>query len=253
MSAVLPGPTGEMAARFAEVRGRMAAACARVHRPADSVTLVAVSKTHPPQVVLQAIACGQTHFGENRIEEAADKIVAVSSQSSVPVTWHMIGHVQSRKAREVVAAVDYIHSLDSLKLAERCARFAQELKRTIRFLLEVNVSGEASKSGFQAGSWRQNTAIRESLWSDIRRIIELPGLHIEGLMTMAPLVEQAEQARPVFTALRALRDALAADFPGACWQTLSMGMTDDYEVAIEEGATMIRVGRALFGPRELGV
>ncbi len=253
MSMVLPEPTGGMAARFAEVRGRIAAACARVHRPADSVTLVAVTKTHPPPVVLQAISCGQTHFGENRIEEAAGKIEAVRGQSPVPVTWHMIGHVQSRKAREVVAAVDYIHSLDSLKLAERYARFAQELKRTVRVLLEVNVSGEASKSGFQASAWRQNAAIRESLWSDIRRIIELPGLEIEGLMTMAPIVEQAEQARPVFTALRALRDALAADFPGARWQTLSMGMTDDYEVAIEEGATMIRVGRALFGPRESGV
>jgi pyridoxal phosphate enzyme (YggS family) len=249
MSAVLPG---EMAARFAEVRGRMAAACARAGRSADSVTLVAVSKTHPAQTVLQAIACGQTHFGENRIEEAAEKITAVREQSSSPVIWHMIGHVQSRKAREVVAAVEYIHSLDSLKLAERYARFAQELKRTVRVLLEVNVSGEASKSGFQAGDWRLNAAIRESLWSDIRRMIELPGLRVEGLMTMAPIVEQAEQARPVFTALRSLRDALVADFPGAGWQTLSMGMTDDYEVAIEEGATMIRVGRALFGPRELG-
>jgi pyridoxal phosphate enzyme (YggS family) len=253
MSAVSPESTGEMAARFAAVRERMAAACARAHRPADSVTLVAVSKTHPPQVILQAIACGQTHFGENRIEEAAEKIAAVRTESPIPVTWHMIGHVQSRKAREVVAAVDYIHSLDSLKLAERYARFAQELKRTARVLLEINVSGEASKSGFQASSWRQNAALRESLWSDIRRIIELPGLRVEGLMTMAPIVERAEQARPVFTALRALRDALAADFPGAHWQTLSMGMTDDYEVAIEEGATMIRVGRALFGPREQGV
>ncbi|MCC7447402.1 MAG: YggS family pyridoxal phosphate-dependent enzyme [Anaerolineae bacterium] len=239
-----------IADRLAAVRAAIAAACARANRPVDSVTLIAVSKTHPPDMLLEAIACGQAHFGENRIEEAAGKIAAVQAQTNVPLTWHMIGHVQSRKARDVVAAFDVIHSLDSLKLAERYARFVDELKRPpVSVLLEVNVSGEDSKSGFDGSRWQTDQSQRESLWSDIRRIIELPGLRVWGLMTMAPIVDDPEQARPVFTALRALRDALAQDFPQADWSTLSMGMTDDYPVAIEEGATMVRIGRAIFGER----
>jgi pyridoxal phosphate enzyme (YggS family) len=163
----------------------------------------------------------------------------------------MVGHVQSRKARDVIAVFDIIHSLDSLKLAERYSRFAIEMDRSIPVLLECNVSGEASKSGFDASRWRGDRAQRESLWNDIRRIIELPGIHVSGLMTMAPLVDDPEKARPTFIALRALRDALASDFPAADWTALSMGMTDDYAVAIEEGATIVRVGRAIFGPRNV--
>jgi len=241
-----------IADRLAAVRATIAVACARANRPVDSVTLIAVSKTHPAEMLLEAIACGQTHLGENRIEEAAGKIAAVQAQTNAPLTWHMIGHVQSRKARDVVAAFDVIHSLDSLKLAERYARFVEELKRPpVSVLLEVNVSGEASKSGFEGSHWRTDQSQRESLWNDIRRIIELPGLRARGLMTMAPIVDDSEQARPVFTALRTLRDALAQDFPQADWSTLSMGMTDDYPVAIEEGATMVRIGRAIFGERAL--
>jgi pyridoxal phosphate enzyme (YggS family) len=161
----------------------------------------------------------------------------------------MIGHVQSRKAQEVIGAFDCIHSLDSLKLAERYSRFAVESGRDVAVLLEVNVSGEESKSGFEASGWKHNRTQRESLWNDIRRIIELPGLHVDGLMTMAPVVEQMEQVRPVFAELRGLREALAADFPAASWKALSMGMTDDYPVAIEEGATLVRIGRAIFGAR----
>jgi pyridoxal phosphate enzyme (YggS family) len=221
-----------LAARLEAVRETIVAACARANRPADSVTLVAVSKTHPPDALLEAIACGQTHFGENRIEEGADKITAVKARSSVPLTWHMIGHVQSRKARDVIATFDYVHSMDSLKL-------------------EMNVSGEDSKSGFSAEHWHNDSNQRESLWNDIRRIIELPGIVVRGLMTMAPIVEQPEAARPTFSALRELRNKLAADFSTADWSALSMGMTDDYAIAIEEGATIVRVGRAIFGPREM--
>jgi PLP dependent protein len=239
-----------LAERLAEVRSNIAAACARAARPLDAVTLVAISKTHPPDVLLDAISCGQTHFGENRVEEAIDKIRAVEAKASVPLTWHMVGHVQSRKASDVIAAFDYVHSLDSLKLAERYSRFAVELGRVVSVLLEMNVSGEDSKSGFDGAHWQTDQYLRESLWNDIRRIIELPGLRVDGLMTMAPIVEDAEEARPVFVGLRQLRDALAASFPQVNWSTLSMGMTDDYSVAIEEGATMVRIGRAIFGPRE---
>ncbi len=244
-----PSTTETLAERLLAVRENISAACQRVGRSNTSVTLVAVSKTQPAAAVLDAVANGQVHFGENRIEEAASKIDSVEKQTSAALTWHMIGHIQSRKAREVVSAFDWIHSVDTLKLAERCSNFAVEIGREVNVLLEVNVSGEASKAGFQASNWKQDSQQRESLWNDIRRIIKLPGLRIQGLMTMAPIVEQMEQSRPVFTALRTLRDAIAVDFPTTTWTTLSMGMTDDYLVAIEEGATMVRIGRAIFGPR----
>ena len=235
--------------RLSAIHANIEAACTRANRPTDSVTLIAVSKTHPAESVLSAIASGQLEFGENRIEEAESKIHAVQAQTSAKVVWHMIGHVQSRKARDVIALFDCIHSLDSLKLAERYSRFAVELGKSVNVLLEMNVSGEASKSGFEAAGWQNDRAQRESLWNDIRNIIKLPGIRVEGLMTIAPIVDDMEQARPVFIALRILRDALAADFPGAAWTSLSMGMTDDYPVAIEEGATLVRIGRAIFGPR----
>jgi hypothetical protein len=214
------------------------------------VTLIAVSKTRPAEVVAAAIANGQRHFGENRVEEALPKMEALRdalTAESAPI-WHMIGHVQSRKARDVAVHFAYVHSLDSLKLAERYARAAAERTAPgiLRVLLEINISGEASKAGFAAAGWQARREVRQTLWADVQRVIELPGVQIAGLMTMAPVVEDAEQTRPVFAALRALRDALAADFPQADWSALSMGMSDDYAVAIEEGATMVRLGRALF-------
>jgi pyridoxal phosphate enzyme (YggS family) len=249
--------TPTLAERLTAVRAEIAAACVRAGRPADAVTLIAVSKTHPAATLLDAIACGQTHFGENRIEEATDKIDAVNatlaaaSSAHPPLTWHMIGHVQSRKARDVIARFDCIHSLDSVKLAERYSRFAMELERPVTVLLEINISGEASKSGFSAAHWQTD---RSALWEAIGHIIALPGLRIGGLMTIAPVVAEPEQARPIFAGLRQLRDALAADFspdsPGIGWESLSMGMSDDFGVAIEEGATLVRIGRAIFGPRE---
>lgn len=240
-----------LAERLGAVRARIAAACARAGRAPDSVTLIAVSKTHPPETVLEAVAHGQLHFGENRVEEAVNKIAAVRAGTNAPVQWHMIGHVQSRKARDVVGRFAYVHSLDSLRLAERYSRIVIEQKlMPVRALIEINVSGEASKEGLHAHGWQEQREVRAQLWTEIRQIIALPGLRIEGLMTMAPIVEVPEQARPVFAALRTLRDALASDFADAAWQVLSMGMTDDYEVAIEEGATMVRIGRAIFGPRD---
>jgi hypothetical protein len=231
------------------VRATIADACARADRPVEAVTLVAVSKTHSPAAIIEAARCGLAHFGENRIEEASRKIPEVNRDVPHLLTWHMVGHVQSRKAEDVVATFDLIHSLESVKLAERYSRFAAAAGRTTRVLLEVNVSGEDSKSGFDAVDWAQDPIKRQALWAAVRQITGLPHVQVEGLMTMAPIVEDAEQARPVFSALRTLRDALAADFPAAVWSTLSMGMTDDYPVAIEEGATMVRIGRAIFGDR----
>ncbi|HVO42822.1 MAG TPA: YggS family pyridoxal phosphate-dependent enzyme [Aggregatilineales bacterium] len=238
-----------IADRLALVRETIGAACRRVGRPSDSVTLIAVGKTHPPATLLEAVACGQIHFGENRVEEAAEKIPAVEDQLARPVTWHMIGHVQNRKAEDVVALFDVIHSLDSVKLAERYSRFAVELEKMVTVLLEVNVSGEASKSGFNGAHWERDSALRAALWSDVARISALPGIRLEGLMTVAPIATDPETVRPVFASLRRLRDALASDLPRASWRHLSMGMTDDYPVAIEEGSTMVRIGRAIFGER----
>jgi hypothetical protein len=163
----------------------------------------------------------------------------------------MIGHLQSRKAADALAHFDTIQSVDSLKLAERLNRLAERdnIESPMPVLLECNVSGEASKYGFELSQWGDDQELRANFSDVVRRIVELPRLRLQGLMTMAPIVTDPEHARPVFVALRALRDALAEGFPDVEWRHLSMGMTDDFEVAIEEGATLIRVGRAIFGPR----
>ena len=258
-----------IAERIARVRTKIADSCARAGRPAAAVTLIAVSKTHSAPPILEAVAAGVRHFGENRIEEAG-KIAPVTAETkTIPLTWHMIGHVQSRKAHEVMQYFPWIHSLDSVKLAERFARFLTDpqpqslpveteglsdgkvLPNSLNVLLEINISGEASKDGFVANRWQDNADQRASLWASVGQIVTLrtSGLVLRGLMTIAPVADDPEQVRPVFAGLRTLRDALAVDFPEADWQTLSMGMTDDYPVAIEEGATLIRVGRAIFGDR----
>ncbi len=242
-----------IAENFALVQAEIDAACQRAGRSPDSVTLVAVSKTHTAQRVAEAVTAGLRHFGENRLEEAASKIPAVAALTGLPLFWHMIGHVQGRKVRYLSADFAMLHSLDSLKLAERISRAMTEQHQTLNVLLEINVSGEATKEGWDAYNWRDDTALRQSLWDDISQVLGLPGLQVQGLMTMAPIVEHAELARPVFTALRELREALANDFPQGDWQHLSMGMSDDYPVAIEEGATLVRIGRALFGARRVNV
>jgi pyridoxal phosphate enzyme (YggS family) len=239
-----------ISARLAAVHDEIRRACTQVNRSPDSVTLVAVSKTHPAATVAAAAAAGLRHFGENRVEEAIDKMPQVASLTDAPVEWHLIGHVQSRKARYVVAGgFTLLHSLDSLKLAERISRALVEQGAALDVLLEMNVSGEESKHGWQASGWTDSSTVRQDLWADIGAVLKLPGFTVRGLMTMAPIVEEAEAARPVFAALRGLRDALANDFPAVEWPDLSMGMTDDYPVAVQEGATLVRIGRALFGSR----
>ncbi len=231
-----------------EIHEVIAQACARANRNPASVTLVAVSKTHPPETILAAVRAGVQHFGENRVEEGSTKIPIVIQQTSAPLTWHMVGHIQSRKAKDVLALFQVVHSLDSLKLAEKLSRLAVEHGRKLDALIEVNVSGEASKSGLAASGWSSEASVREPLWQEVGPILELPGLNVRGLMTMAPVVQEAEQARPIFASLSMLREHLSSTFHVAL-PDLSMGMTDDYPVAIEEGATMVRIGRAIFGER----
>lgn len=233
---------------IAQVQKNIEQACERAGRNPNTVTLIAVSKTHSPEAVLEAIAAGAQHFGENRVEEASIKIPAVTSQISTPVTWHMIGHIQSRKARDVVPLFSVIQSVDSLKLANKLSSSAVEQNRQLGILLEVNISGEESKDGVQAFGWRNNAARFQELVNVIHQIMDLPALHLRGLMTMAPIVETMEQTRPIFADLAALQDALQQSL-GIALPELSMGMTDDYPVAVEEGATMVRVGRAIFGNR----
>lgn len=238
-----------IAERVALVRETIAAACRRAGRSPDAVTLIAVSKTHPPALILEALAAGVQHFGENRIEEALPKIAQVNAATPAPVQWHMVGHLQSRKARFAIGPFALLHSLDSLHLAQRLSHYAQLAGRSLDVLLEMNVSGEASKEGWAAQHWQDDRTCRHALWEEVAQVLALPGLRVRGLMTMAPIVADMEQARPVFAALRELRDALAGDFPAAQWDELSMGMTDDYPVAVEEGATIVRIGRAIFGER----
>lgn len=222
------------------VQAQIADACARVNRNPDEVTLVAVSKTRPSDDVLAAVEAGLQHFGENRVEEASDKIPAIHA----PVTWHMIGHIQSRKARHIPDLFQVVHSVDSVKLAEKLSQQAVD-HGGLNVLLQMNVSGEEGKSGFAAHHWRQ---ARDGLWQQFREVLALPGLRVQGLMTMAPIVARIEDVRPVFAELAALRAALAEDFD-LILPELSMGMTDDFPVAVEEGATMVRIGRAIFGER----
>jgi pyridoxal phosphate enzyme (YggS family) len=226
---------------LARVHDRIASAAARAGRDAAAITLVAVSKTQPAEALLAAYELGLRHFGENRVEEASLKLPAFRQVVGDPgVAFHMIGHLQSRKAAAAVALFDCVHSVDSVKLAQRLARFAS---KPLPIRLEVNVSGEASKYGF-------DSARRGELFEAAEAIAQLPTLQLDGLMTMAPIVADPEQARPVFRALRELRAEIEARYPLVRLPQLSMGMTDDFEVAIEEGATLVRIGRAIFGERE---
>ncbi|MBZ0305674.1 MAG: YggS family pyridoxal phosphate-dependent enzyme [Anaerolineae bacterium] len=231
-----------------QVRERIAAACQRAGRSPEEITLVAVSKTRPASDIIQAVEHGIMDFGENRLEEAAAKMPALADY---PVRWHMIGHVQSRKSSEVATlGFHLIHSLDTIKLARRYSQFAVEKGLTLPVLLEINVSGETTKSGWIAYNWEKDDAVRLTLWHDIEMVLSLPGLQVQGLMTMAPIVEHMEAARPVFQSLAILQRALGESYPDTTWLHLSMGMTDDFDVAIEEGATLVRIGRAIFGERE---
>jgi hypothetical protein len=233
-----------LAQNIAEVQARITAAARQAGRDPAAITLVAVSKTHPAATVAAAAEAGLRLFGENRIEEALPKMQVLAGRPGL--AWHMVGHVQSRKARDVaLAGFALVHSVASFKLAERLARAASEVGQPLQVLLECNVSGEPTKAGFRA----DDTAQWPNLLPELERVAGLAGLRVRGLMTMAPIVAQPPAARPYFARLRALRDFAAQRGPGAAWDTLSMGMTDDFEAAIAEGATLVRIGRAIFGER----
>ena len=246
--------TIDIAANLATVRQKIAEAARRAGRSGDEITLVAVSKTHPVELVVQALDAGQSHFGENRVEEAWAKFVdpistgslhnypRVDGEHALPqVNLHLIGPIQSRKAELAVACRPVlVHSVDRLKIAGKLDCLAGEAGVRLDILLEVNVSGEASKFGFTP----------DGLWQDAEAILALPTLRVCGLMTIPPYDMDPEAARGVFVALRLLRERLAVRWPQTDWHHLSMGMSHDFEVAIEEGATIVRVGTAIFGARE---
>ncbi len=219
---------------FAAVQQRINLACARVEREPAAVTLVAVSKGHPPETVRAAADLGQTVFGESRVQEARAKI----EQSPGRLRWHLIGHLQSNKCRDAVALFDMIQSVDSVAVAQEINKWAERGGKIMPILLEVNVAGEATKFGFTS----------EHLLSGLSEINGLPRIEIQGLMTIAPWTPEPEKVRPIFRHLRELKEQCEKSL-GAPLQHLSMGMTGDFEVAIEEGATLVRVGTALFGPR----
>ena len=239
-------------ANVRDINARIVRAAQRASRDPAEVKLVAVTKTVDADRVRLAYDLGLRDFGENRVEEAEIKLPPlrerIETYESDPPLWHLIGHLQSRKSARALAHFDLIHSVDSTRLAQRLSRQAGELGRIVPILLELNVSGEEAKYGFGAAQAPDDPASAELL-SCLDEIISLPNLDVRGLMTVAPLVESPEQARPFFQRLRAWRDSLAERHADHPLPELSMGMTDDFEIAVEEGATMLRLGRAIFGPR----
>ncbi len=229
--------------RYEKVLDTISLSAHKSERAPESARLVVVTKLQSPEVIKAAIEAGAKMLGENYAEEAADKIAVLGPQTGVE--WHMIGHVQSRKTPLVAQHFALVHSLDSLKLAHQLNRSAADLGRTLPILLEFNVSGEKSKHGWVASD--------ESIWRDLlndaKAIAVMPSLIIRGLMTMPPLSTDPEAARTYFRKLRRLRDFLSDRVPQAEWTELSMGTSADYAVAVEEGATLVRIGQAILGPR----
>lgn len=238
--------------RLQTVRQRMRWAAERAQRDPAEITLVAVTKTWPAEVVIAAHAAGIRHFGENRAGELAEKREAVEAQLGTDngITWHLIGPLQSRKTTLAADNADIFHALDRLKIARRLSDRLQETGGTLPVLLEVNVSGEETKHGFAAQRWEEDAAQRDKLSQTATRIAALPALRVQGLMTMAPWDAPADVIQGVFRRTHALARWLDEAAPEASWKLLSMGMTDDFELAIEQGATHVRIGRALFGERQ---
>jgi PLP dependent protein len=224
----------DIAANLSQVRQRISAACARSGRDAASVELVTVSKGHPAEMVFAAAELGISMFGENRVQEAKAKIGLCPSR----LRWHLIGHLQSNKCRDAVQFFAMIQSVDSLALAQEINKWAEKSAKTMPVLIEVNVAGEASKFGYTP----------EKVLAELAEINKLPKIEVHGLMTVAPYAQDAEKVRSVFRRLRELKGQ-CEELLGAPLPHLSMGMSGDFEVAVEEGATMIRLGSAVLGPR----
>jgi len=224
----------DIAANLDVIRQRIAAACARAGRDPQTVTLMAVSKSQPPEAVRAAAEAGVTLFGENRVQEAKAKIPLCPSRAR----WHLIGHLQSNKCRDAVQLFEMVQGVDSLHLAQELNKWADKRAKTLPVLLEVNIAGESSKFGYRP----------ETVLAELPELNAQPRLEIHGLMTIAPWTPDPEKARPVFRHLRELRQQCEAVL-GVPLPHLSMGMTGDFEVAIEEGSTLVRIGTALFGAR----
>lgn len=229
----------ELSRRFTEIRRRIDSRAARSNRAPAEVTLIAVTKTHPVGTLRDALSIGATDLGENRVQEAEPKIVELGRSAA---RWHLIGHLQANKARRAVKLFDLIHSVDAIELAQRLDRLcAEEGRAELPILIQVDLAGEETKSGLPE---TELTSLAEAVTS-------CDHLRLRGLMTIPPFFDDAELARPYFQRLRRLRDELQLHgFFGEAPGELSMGMTNDFEIAIEEGATMVRIGTALFGQRD---
>ena len=224
-----------LAENLDSIQQRIRAACERAGRDASSVTLLGVTKGQPPEAVNEAARLGLTFLGENKIQEAKAKIPLCSGK----LRWHFIGHLQTNKCRDAVELFEMIESVDSLHVAQEISKRAEQASKTMPILLEVNLAGESSKFGYSP----------EKLLAELSQINALPRLEIHGFMTVPPYTTNAENVRPVFRRMRELKER-AEQALGAPLPHLSMGMSGDFEVAIEEGATIVRVGTALFGPRK---
>ena len=228
-----------IAENIAVIQKRVAEAARRVTRRPEEITLMAVTKTHPPESIRSAHAAGLRLFGENRVQEFAGKAGALADLAGAE--WHMIGHLQTNKAGKAAELFSAVDSVDSVKLAEKLDAAGRSLGRKLSVLIEINVGGEGAKSGVAPGS------------QELEKLLAAPrfeALEFRGLMTVPPFTDDPEEARPYFRMLRELRDAIAArKLPGVGMDVLSMGMSHDFEVAIEEGSTCVRVGTAIFGAR----
>src|SRR5437899_748107 len=225
----------DLVANLKAIQQRIDAAATRARREPSSITLLAVTKTHPPEVVNEAARLGLTTFGENKVQEAKAKIPLCSGR----LHWHMIGHLQSNKCRDAVYFFEMIESIDGLAIAQEVSKAAEKWGKTMPILLEVNIAGESSKFGFKP----------DQVLAELEQINALPRIEIHGLMTMAPWTPEPEKVRPVFAELRELKEQCEQKL-GAPLLHLSMGMSGDFEIGIEEGATIVRIGTALFGPRK---
>jgi pyridoxal phosphate enzyme (YggS family) len=237
--------------RYLAVLQRVHDAATRCGRDPSDITIVAVTKTWPAETVAEAYRAGMRHFGENRAEEMAKKKAAVERlvEQGHSINWHQIGTVQSRKTGLVAANANVFHAMDRAKIAHRLSRAKGETGDALPILLEVNVSGETAKAGYNCSNWEKDATQLDELRIEAESIMQLPGLQLRGLMTMAPWVASPALIRSVFKRTAELATWLQTQFPESDLSLLSMGMTDDFEIAIEEGATHVRVGRAIFGSR----
>jgi pyridoxal phosphate enzyme (YggS family) len=229
---------------ISRVKERIALAADRAGRQADEVKLVAITKTFPARAIADAYAHGLREFGENQVQEAELKVLW-GRDTGLDLKWHMVGHLQRNKVKRALQMFDVIQSVDSLRLAKEISKRCESAKISVPILLEVNVTGESGKFGFAVGDQVRDLRFLEA----VGNIAALPRLALEGLMTIAPFDAPERVLRDCFGRLRELRGGLRQEYPAENWDHLSMGMTDDFEVAIEEGSTIVRIGRAIFGER----